>query len=235
MLAYYLKKLNYNFTCYTAAYENSEDLKYAKETAKLLNLKHKFKIVGLKQIPKYLEKIVPLVQEPLPINAPIALTIYVASELAKKDKQTLVISGLGSDEIFGGYFRHKSSKNLNKDLKEQLQNAFTNDLPRDIAITRLLKLKIVAPFLEKELIDYALKIPAENKIKNNINKLILRELALKNGIPEKYAFRPKKAAQYGSKFDKAIEKLAKNKTKTPKGPLSQRDHLVAGKKSSKRI
>ena len=62
--------------------------------------------------PKYLEKIVPLVQEPLPINAPIALTIYVASELAKKDKQTLVISGLGSDEIFGGYFRHKSSKNL---------------------------------------------------------------------------------------------------------------------------
>nr|MBA4404989.1 hypothetical protein [Nanoarchaeum sp.] len=214
MLAYYLKKLDYDFVCYTAAYENSEDLKFAKEAAKLLNLKHKFKIIKLKQIPNYLKKIVPILENPSPINVPIALTVYVASELAKKDNIKLVISGLGSDEIFGGYSRHKLSKDLNKDLKEQLQSAYDNDLPRDITTTNLLKIKIVAPFLEKQLVNYALEIPAEHKIKNNVNKLILRELAIKNNIPEKFAFRPKKAAQYGSKFDKAIEKLAKKQTKT---------------------
>ena len=53
-IAFYLKKLDYNFTCYTVALKdtNAEDLKYAKELAKELKFKLKTKEVNLKNIPK---------------------------------------------------------------------------------------------------------------------------------------------------------------------------------------
>jgi diphthine-ammonia ligase len=215
MLAVYLKKLNYNFTCYTSAYkEDSQDLIFAKEIAKELNLNLKYKILKLEKIPKYLEKIVPIIQQTNPINVSVGLTVYVATELAKKDDIEILFSGLGSDELFGGYNRHKTSKNLNKELKEGLKKVYEDDLVRDQKIISHFKIKPLVPYLEKELVDYALKIPAKYKINKETNKLVLRELAIKEGISKKYAFRPKKAAQYGSKFDKAIEKLSEKKKKS---------------------
>ena len=62
------------------------------------------------------------------------------------------------------------------------------------------------PFLDRDLIKYAMKVPAGLKIKENIKKYILREVAINLGLPDVFAFRKKKAAQYGSRFDKAIYK-----------------------------
>jgi asparagine synthase (glutamine-hydrolysing) len=66
-------------------------------------------------------------------------------------------------------------------------------------------------------VDYCLKIPAQYKINDEQNKLILRLLADDIGIPAQVSQRKKQAAQYGSRFDKAIGKLAKKcgyRTKT---------------------
>ena len=220
VLANYLKKLNYNFTCYTVAFDkNSEDLKIAKEIAKELDLNLKYIVINQKNIPNYLKKIVSLLKTTNPIQVSVALTIYAASELAKKDD--VVLSGLGSDEIFGGYSRHKKSKNLNKDLKGGLKNVYKIDLMRDKLITKNFKLDIKAPYLNKELVKYSLKIPEKYKIKGKNNKAILRDLALKEGIPKRYSLRPKKAAQYGSMSDKMIEKLAKKQKKFKSEYLSQ--------------
>jgi diphthine-ammonia ligase len=223
VLAYYLKKLNYDFTCYTASMKNSnsEDLKQAKEVAKFLKLNLKHKEIETKQVPKYLKKIIPIIKTTNPVDVSVALTLQVAEELAVKDKVKIVFSGLGSDEIFGGYNRHKTSKNLNKDLLEGLKRVYEGDLKRDRLIAENNGLEIIAPYLEKELVDYAIKIPEKYKIKNEINKFILRDLAIKNGIPEEFALRPKKAAQYGSKFDKAITKLAKKEKKRKSEYLNQ--------------
>jgi asparagine synthase (glutamine-hydrolysing) len=64
--------------------------------------------------------------------------------------------------------------------------------------------------LSNELIDYALKIPPSLKLSEIENKLILRNLARDLGL-EEVANRKKRAAQYGSNFHKALEKLAKKK------------------------
>jgi len=57
------------------------------------------------------------------------------------------------------------------------------------------------------LISYAMKLPAEWKIIDGKKKVILREVA--EEFLGEFAWRKKKAAQYGSCFDKAISKLAK--------------------------
>ncbi len=205
-LAVYLKKLNYNFTCYTVGTKTSKDIEAAKKLAKTLNLKHKVKIIDEKEIKKTLPKIVSTLRSTSPIDVSVGLTTYLASKFAS---EKIVISGLGSDEIFGGYSRHKDSKDLNSDLKKGLDRAYNGDLVRDTTIAAALGKKIFAPFLDSELVDYSLTIPASRKISSKgVNKLILRELLISNGIDSSFASRLKKAAQYGSGFDKVITKLA---------------------------
>jgi asparagine synthase (glutamine-hydrolysing) len=47
------------------------------------------------------------------------------------------------------------------------------------------------------------------KMDKNNNKIILREIAEELGLKKEFAWRKKKAAQYGSNFIKGMDKLAK--------------------------
>jgi diphthine-ammonia ligase len=210
-LAFYLKKLNYDFTCYTVGVKDSKDIEAAKKLASELKLKHEVRIIPKKEIPSYLAKVVPILRNTSPIDVSVGLTTYLASLLAK---EKIVISGLGADEIFGGYSRHKDSKDLNNDLKKGLDRVYKGDLVRDETIAKSLDKEIFAPFLDKELVSYALELPASRKISpEGVNKLILRELLISNDISKDSALRLKKAAQYGTGFDKIITKLSSKNSK----------------------
>jgi asparagine synthase (glutamine-hydrolysing) len=65
------------------------------------------------------------------------------------------------------------------------------------------------PFLDNDIINLALDIPAKYKIKDNedvLRKHILRDAAKSIGVPDYIADRPKKAAQYGSGINKILKK-----------------------------
>ena len=65
------------------------------------------------------------------------------------------------------------------------------------------------PYLDKDVINIALKMPYNYLLKSsddNIRKHILRDVALKIGVPPEIALRPKKAAQYATGIDKIIRK-----------------------------
>jgi hypothetical protein len=86
-----------------------------------------------------------------------------------------------------------------------------------VFIAAIFGLKAVGIEVDEELIKASVKIPAKYKIVSEHKKAILREFAEKEGLPKEFAWRKKIAAQYGSGFDKAMEKLAKkNKLKTKK-------------------
>ncbi|MBI2662818.1 diphthine--ammonia ligase [Candidatus Woesearchaeota archaeon] len=214
-LAHYFQSKNLPFTCYTAVLDLSHsttipsDLIYARKVAQELNLNLKIKKIKLSQIPKYIKKIVPLIEDSNVTKVGVALTFFLACELAKKDGCKVIYSGLGSEEIFAGYERHKNSSNINQECLSGLLKIYERDLYRDDVLTMHNQLELRLPFLDKTLIEYALKIPAHYKINASHSKLILREIALKKNIPTEFALRKKTAAQYGSRLDYAIEKLAK--------------------------
>lgn len=217
-LALKLKELGIPFTCYTAALEEeglkeSEDLKYAEEAAVDLGVELKKKKIKLKDVPKYLEKLLPLIEDNNVVKAGVAIPFYLSAELARKDGCKVLFSGLGSEEIFAGYERHRKGRNVNEECISGLRKMYERDLYRDDVITMSQSLELRLPYLDKELVEFALNIEESQKLDENESKKILREIALEEGLPEKYAYRKKKAAQYGSNFDKAIAKLAKKENK----------------------
>lgn len=209
LIAFICKKYAKNFICYSVGLKNSKDLKYAKIAAKKLKLKLKTKEFSLDEAEKIIKDVVKILHGSDVVNVGVGSVVYSAAILAKKDKINTFFSGLGSEEIFAGYERHAKAKNVNKECWDGLKNMWSRDMVRDFKISNELKIKILTPFLDDELIKFAMQIPGEYKINKENKKIILREIAQDLGIPEEFAWRKKLAAQYGSGFDKAIKKLAK--------------------------
>jgi asparagine synthase (glutamine-hydrolysing) len=209
------KKLKANFTCYTVGFQDGqfkvpEDIVQAQLVAKHLKLsddEFKFKIFNLKEIEQIIHKTTKILKS---ANACNVVTVGVGSvEVAAHSiskHEQVFFSGLGSEEIFAGYDRHKNNP-TNEECYEGLLKMYQRDLIRDSAIPKALKFSFTTPFLDDELIKYSMKIPIQFKINSQGSKMILRKAA--EPYLEKYSERPKKAAQYGSSTDRAIEKLAR--------------------------
>ena len=214
IIALILKRLHCNFTCYTAVLDSNsikeaEDLGYSKKAAKSLGLNLKILKFKEKDVEKYLKKIVPLVEDTNVVKVGVALPFYVACQEAKKDGCKVIFSGLGSEEIFAGYDRHKKSNNINKECISGLLKMYERDTYRDDVITMNNNLELRLPFLDIGLIKYALRIPEKYKIQGERTKIILREAASKLGLIKEISERKKKAAQYGSNSHKIIKQISK--------------------------
>ena len=212
-LAYALKKKGYDFTCYTCVLDTDQvvpsDLIQAQRVASELGLTLQIRKIKLNEMERYLQKIVPLIEDSNVVKVGVAVPFYAACEMAREDGCKVIFSGLGSEEIFAGYDRHKKSPNINEECLSGLRKMYERDLYRDDVVTMHNGVELRLPFLDVHLIRYALRVPARYKIKGDTGKMVLREIALEKGIPAPFAFAKKVAAQYGSKIDYALEKLSR--------------------------
>ncbi|RLE43608.1 diphthine--ammonia ligase [Candidatus Woesearchaeota archaeon] len=215
VIAKELLDTGYSFQCYCAYFKHRslktpEDLIFAKKAAEELGLKLKIIPLNLSQVENALRHTVSLIEDTDVTKNAVGLTFYAACKKAKADGCKVIFSGLGSEEIFAGYMRHKKAKNadINIECLSGLINIHERDLYRDNVISAYHNLELRLPFLDQELVRFALRIPGKLKLKNGIEKYILRK-AYQDILPDFVVWRKKKAAQYGSLFLKAIKKLAK--------------------------
>ncbi|MBI5072727.1 asparagine synthetase B [Candidatus Woesearchaeota archaeon] len=218
LVAFLSKKQKKKFICYTAAFadgntRDSPDLTQAKEVAKQLGFQLKTKILNLEETEHAVKEVIKIIETRDVVKVGVALPFYISAKMAAADGNKVLFSGLGSEELFAGYQRHldvwKNKGNVNAECLRGLSLLWDRDLYRDDLITMASTIELRLPFLDYDLINYALSIPAKEKINATQNKIIFREFAKKIGVPEAIAERKKIAAQYGSNFDKALEKLAK--------------------------
>ena len=212
LLALLSKQLNKKFTCYVVGTENSEDIDYAKRVASSLNLKLKVKILTDKEIIENLRRVMEIIKDNDYTKVSVGLVIYSALKFARENNENILLTGLGSEEIFAGYQRHvkKSFEEVHKEcLRGLKEDIWRKDITRDKLIADHLKIKVICPFLDKEIISIAMKLHPMFKINKETKKIILRELAEESGLEKEFAFRSRRAGQYGSGFDKAIERLTR--------------------------
>lgn len=216
-LAYVLKKLGVKFTCYTAKLEGgnikeAQDLVFAKEIAEKYGFDLRVATISVEELEDVVVDVVKFVEDRDYIKTSVALPFYLASKMARGDGVKVMFSGLGSEEIFAGYNRHKKVKDVNLECLEGLKILHIRDLYRDDVVMMANGIELRLPFLDNKLIEYCLNIPSRFKLdlKANRSKIILRDIAKDMGLDERFAERQKQAAQYGSKFDKGLLRLAKN-------------------------
>lgn len=209
LIALICRQLKADFTCYSVGVKNSEDLLFSMKIAKKLKLRHKWKELAEEELEAVVKKVAKIIKEPDVVKIGVGSVFYAAAELAKKDKVNILFSGLGSEEIFAGYERHSTAKDINEECWSGLKLMWERDFTRDYKIAKALNVDVRTPFLDKDLIQAAMKIPGNYKISKEIKKLILREAALLLGLDKEFAFRKKRAAQYGSKFNDMLDKIAR--------------------------
>ncbi len=215
LIAFILKKLNCNFTCYTVGIEGSDDIAWAKKVAEEYEFNFKYKLLNLNELEIVLRNVVKILNDADIVKASVGSVLYAAGKSAISDNNNVLFGGLGSEEIFAGYQRHEEAlqKNnfeaLHKECWNGLKNMWKRDLIRDFAIAKHLGLDLRTPFLDKDLVKAAMSIHPMFKLDNSSKKIVLREAAELIGLKKEFAWRKKQAAQYGSNFVSGIEKLAK--------------------------
>jgi len=211
-IALLLKRFRPEFTCLFACVEGigePKDLAFAKELSAELGLKLEIVSVKPEEVPCLALRAMKLVNSANPVTIGVALPILACCERAKELGIKALFSGMGSDEIFLGYAKFRSSANPKADSLKALEKLHSDDLLRDKALCASCGISLKAPFLDNKVIEFAFSLPLESALSGSRNKLILRETAKALGLKEKFAERKKVAAQYGSNFDRCLERLAR--------------------------
>ncbi|MBI2143385.1 asparagine synthase C-terminal domain-containing protein [Candidatus Woesearchaeota archaeon] len=219
-IALILQQLGYKFTCFSVGLEGSRDLAAAQYAAKKMKLKLTSREFTVAAAGKIIKEAANLLKTDDPVTVGIAATEIAALRLAAANKSSVVFTGLGSEEVFAGYQRHVVAKDVHEECWSGLKAMWQRDFLRDMAVAAKFKATALTPFLDKVVIIAAMRAKPDWKIAGGEKKLILREIAAAAGLPKDIAFRPKMAAQYGSGFDKAMERLAK-----AAGFSNKRDYL----------
>jgi len=209
LMVFICKKLKKKFILYNVGLKGSKDTEWAKRISKHYKWRLKQIIVDEKQAEETIKRVVKILPDPSVVKVGVACPEYIVLKEAKKDKLKNVLGGLGSEEIFAGYERHLLAKDKHKECWIGLKTLYEKDLSRDFAVSKALKVNILCPYLDKDLVRYAMQIDSSLKISEQEKKIILREAAVYLGLKKEFAFRKKLAAQYGSGFHKAMDKLSR--------------------------
>jgi len=215
LIAFICKKHNYDFKCFTIGLENSQDIEYAKRIAEKYDFELKYKVLTLEEFEDVIKKVITILNSAEIVWVSVGAVVYATALLAVQEDIKILFGGLGTEEIFAGYQRHEEAlKNndfeaVHKESWNGLKNMWQRDLLRDFKIAKHLGLELRTPYMDLEVIKSAMNVNPMYKLDKNDKKLILRELAEDFGLDKEFAWRKKKAAQYGSNFVKGIDKLAR--------------------------
>lgn len=205
LLAFLCERLDREFTLYTIGFADSKDVLAAQTVADAMDWPIKMKVIHLEDVEVLAKKVIAVTGKRDPVSVGVGCVMYCVAEMMEEQ---ILLTGIGSEELFAGYERHKGD--VQAACWDGLLHIWERDITRDIALTEHFGKELRLPFMDKALIEYAMKIDPSLKIGEQ-RKQILREAAVNLGLPKEFAFRKKSAAQYGSKFDFAFEKLAKKK------------------------
>ncbi len=221
--------------------EESDDLKASRIAAKHIGSTHHELVFTEDEYYEVLPTVIKKLETYDPSLVRCAVPCYFTCKLAA-DYVTVVLTGEGADELFSGYHYMKNfPMNLqNKEARRCIGNLHNINLQRADRMGMLFGLELRVPFLDVSMIDLAMKIPPELKIKpsledgNPIEKWIFRKAFEGTGyLPDEILWRYKVQYTQGAGCESLGEKLAESeisedeyqriKAENPKATINSRE------------
>ena len=206
--------LGYDITLLTIGFEDSHDVMFSQEISKILGYEHKIEKIKLANFSKVSKEVKKIIKTDNLSWIENCIAFYYVSKLAKHYDIKKVITANGIDELFCGYNAYRNAIKLGEPyVMELMESKLENEIKMMKAINLISSqfgVVLLQPFLSQDFIDFAKKIPLKHKIRDSydvLRKHIIRELALKIGVPEISSNKRKKALQYGSLIHKRLMKI----------------------------
>jgi asparagine synthase (glutamine-hydrolysing) len=182
------------FTVTLAPY--GEDGEYAKILTQILPIKSYHRMIGIEEAVDSIPAVIGILKSFDPA-IPNDIATYFGLKLAKDKGAKSVMTGDGSDELFAGYsymFDLADLGSYTRGLKDKIYFS-SNILGQELGV------EIKQPYLAHEIIELALEIPKDLKIKvegeKRWGKWILRK-AFEDILPPKIIWQDKRSLEYGS-------------------------------------
>ncbi|MFQ6086970.1 MAG: asparagine synthetase B family protein [Candidatus Bathyarchaeia archaeon] len=210
--------------------ENQQELQHAENASNALGLPIHVQTYDVSDVEKALSKVLWLIEEPNQMKVGVAIPFFWTAEIASKTGCRVLLAGQGGDELFGGYKRYlaeldkKGVEALQKILHQDVVSSYKTNFQRDHPVCAFHKVELHLPFIDREVVNFALSLPLKLKIESiedSLRKRVLRKVAESLKIPDFIANRTKKAVQYATGVNKALKKLAKSEDLTVSDYLNQ--------------
>lgn len=176
---------------FAAGLPGAPDLTYAREVADFLGTQHHEITVTFESLIDILPKVILHLESFDALLVRSSVVNYLVSRAAS-DYVTAVFSGEGGDELFAGYEYLKALDPLCLpseliDITGRLHNTALQRVDRCASAHGIIA---HVCFLDPQVLLYALRIPASLKLRDGVEKWILRQ-ALAGRLPERVLYRPK--------------------------------------------
>jgi asparagine synthase (glutamine-hydrolysing) len=181
--------------------EDSSDVIAARVVAEHLGTEHHERIYTEEDALRVLPEVVRTIESFDPSLVRSAVPNYLLSEFTAEHVK-VVLTGEGADEIFAGYEyldEFRTEADLHTELVRTIEGLHNLNLQRADRVTMAHSLEARVPFLELDMIELGLALPAGWKLagEGQMEKRLLRE-AFDGWLPDDFLWRPKEQFGDGS-------------------------------------
>lgn len=203
---------------YVAGFPDSPDVRAARETARLLGRADDLQVVTLDgaAVREHAATIARATGRTNPMDVAIAIPLVAAAGRARGDGYTRLAVGQGADELFGGYdkvARAPDDPRVEADsvrgAARELVGGLPDQLERDVLALRAAGVEPAAPLLHDRVVRVALGLPGRLLVNDRGERKIALRRVARGSLPDRVAFRGKRAAQYGSRTARELDRLAR--------------------------
>jgi asparagine synthase (glutamine-hydrolysing) len=196
--ARWYRKRGEQLKTFAVGLEDSPDLKAARAVAEYLGTEHHEKVYTPEDALEILAEVVRVIENFDPSLVRSAVPNYILAEFTARYVK-VVLTGEGADEIFAGYeylSEFETEEDLHAELVRIIEGLHNLNLQRGDRVTMAHGLEARVPFLEREMIELGLSLPAGWKLasESQPEKRLLRQ-AFDGWLPEDFLWRKK--AQFG--------------------------------------
>lgn len=199
---------------FSAGVEGAPDLEYARMVANHIGAEHHEMIYDLEDMVDVIKKVVINLES---FDAPLvhsSISNYLVSKVAS-EHVPFVLSGEGGDELFAGYAYQKACQGeveLTLSIQEAIASLHNTALQRVDRSASIHSCGVAAPFLDPDVVRFALAIPARWMIRGpqSTDKWPLRH-GLADALPEEVIWRGKSKFWQGSGTGELLSQYAREK------------------------